>query len=266
MVRSRQTKAAGYKESNMSKSGPPTNLDVTGGPATRNADGASDARSESGTLADSLGTRLGPVVSFATTEHFNLQTARAITVSEANGRASIYLAALSGSLVALAFVGQMSRLGVAFYLFALIVLPVLAFVGVVTFLRLVQSSLEDIAYARRVGLLRGFYLRLAPELEPYLVTGRDSRVGSQPGETAPSGWQLTLTTAGMVAVVNSAVVGAAGGLAIEAVGVGSPAIPLGFGAALGAGVFSLHQRHHRRARSLFSTDAVDQAAIFIAND
>jgi len=51
------------------------------------------------TLAESL----GPAATFATTEHFNLQTARAITVSEANGRASIYLAALSGNLIALAF-------------------------------------------------------------------------------------------------------------------------------------------------------------------
>ena len=120
-------------------------------------------------LADSLGPRLGPAATFATTEHFNLQTARAVTVSEANGRASIYLAALSGNLIALAFVGQMSRLGAAFYAFALILLPVLAFVGVVTFLRLVQSSIEDLAYARRIALLRSFYLRLSPELEPYLV-------------------------------------------------------------------------------------------------
>ena len=120
-------------------------------------------------LADSLGPRLGSAVTFATTEHFNLQTARALTVSEANGRASIYLAALSGNLIALAFVGQMSQLGAAFYAFALILLPVLAFVGVVTFLRLVQSSIEDIAYAQRIALLRSFYLRVSPELEPYLV-------------------------------------------------------------------------------------------------
>jgi hypothetical protein len=45
----------------------------------------------------------------------------------------------------------------------------LAFVGVVTFLRLVQSSIEDIAYAHRIALLRSFYLSVSPELEPYLV-------------------------------------------------------------------------------------------------
>ena len=51
-----------------------------------------------------------------------MQTARAITVSEANGRAGAYLAALSTNLIALAFIGQMSRLGTAFYAFALILL------------------------------------------------------------------------------------------------------------------------------------------------
>jgi hypothetical protein len=90
----------------------------------------------------------------ATTEHFNLQTARAATISEANGRANIYLAALSSNLIALAFIGQMSRLGPDFYAFALLLLPVLAFVGVVTFQRLVQFSFEDIAYARRIARLR----------------------------------------------------------------------------------------------------------------
>ena len=209
-------------------------------------------------LADSLGTRLGPAVTFATTEHFNLQTARALTVSEANGRAAIYLAALSGNLIALAFVGQMSRLGAAFYAFALILLPVLAFVGVVTFLRLVQSSIEDIAYANRIALLRSFYLRVAPELEPYLVAV--SRTPSA-APLPPSAWQLTLTTAGMVAVINSVVVAACAGLVLEAAGVHSLAIPVAVGAVIGGAAFTLHERHHRRARDTYRPEAVDRAAI-----
>ena len=218
-------------------------------------------------LADSLGPRLGPAATFATTEHFNLQTARAITVSEANGRASIYLAALSGNLIALAFVGQMSRLGAAFYAFALILLPVLAFVGVVTFLRLVQSSIEDIAYANRIALMRSLYLRVAPELEPYLVVARPAASAPAParGERlAPSAWQLTLTAAGMVAVINSVVVAACAGLVLEAAGVHSLAIPVAAGAVIGAGAFSLHERHHRRARNGYSPEAVDRAAISLA--
>ena len=177
--------------------------------------------------ADGLGPGSGPAATFATTEHFNLQTARAVTVSEANGRASIYLAALSSNLIALAFIGQMSRLGVAFYVFALILLPVLAFVGTVTFLRLVQSSVEEIAYAHRMGLAAQLLpARISPELEPYFVVV--SRTPSAaPFDGAPSAWQLTLTTAGMVAVVDGTVVVAAcAGLALEAAGVHSLAIPV----------------------------------------
>jgi hypothetical protein len=211
-------------------------------------------------LVDSLGPRLGPAVTFATTEHFNLQTARALTVSEANGRASIYLAALSGNLIALAFVGQMSRLGAAFYAFALILLPVLAFVGVVTFLRLVQSSIEDIAYANRIALLRSFYLQVSPELEPYLVVASQARPAKAP---SPAAWQLTLTAAGMVAVINSVVVGACAGLVLEAAGVHSVAMPVALGALIGAAAFTLHERHHQRARDTYRPEAVDRAAIFL---
>ena len=133
----------------MSTSGASTEVAISRGGGAPRAEQGSDDGGDSGKAAraDGLGPRQGPAATFATTEHFNLQTARAVTVSEANGRASIYLAALSGNLIALAFVGQMSRLGAAFYAFALILLPVLAFVGVVTFVRLVQSSIEDIAYA-----------------------------------------------------------------------------------------------------------------------
>src|SRR3954471_20811662 len=40
------------------------------------------------------------VVAFVTTEHFTLQGARSQTVSEATGRASVFLASVSGGLVA----------------------------------------------------------------------------------------------------------------------------------------------------------------------
>ena len=174
-------------------------------------------------------------------------------------------ASLSGNLIALAFIGQMSRLGDAFYAFALILLPVLAFVGVVTFVRLVQSSIEDIAYAHRIGLLRDFYLRLAPELEPFLVAVRGTRATAPfDGERlGTSAWQLRCTAAGMVAVINSVVVGACAGLVLEAAGVHSLATPLACGALIGAGALSLHERHHRRARDAYNPEAIDRAAILI---
>jgi hypothetical protein len=233
--------------------------------ATARDSGPSSSASLHAELARGLGERLAPAVTFATTEHFNLQTARAATVSEANGRASIYLAALSSNLIALAFVGQMSRLGTAFYAFALILLPVLAFVGTVTFLRLVQSSLEDIAYAQRIGRLRDFYLALAPELEPYLLLVRGARAEELPnGERfRPSAWQLNLTTAGMVAVVNSVVIGACAGLVFERLHVGSLALALAAGAISGTATLLVHRGHHRRASDAYRPEDIDRAAIVV---
>ena len=216
-----------------------------------------------GSLVQRLGDGLGPAVTFATTEHFNLQTARAATISEANGRASIYLAALSGNLIALAFIGQMSRLGTAFYAFALILFPVLAFVGLVTFQRIVQSSIEDIAYAQRIGRLRDFYLTVAPALAPYVLVVRAAPTDPVALDTRPrpSNWQLMLTTAGMVAVVNSVVVGAIAGLLLESLGVPSLAVTLSTGAVAGAAALCIHQTHHRRALEAYRPEEIDHAAI-----
>ena len=214
-------------------------------------------------LADILSGRLGPAATFATTEHFNLQTARSITVAESNGRATAYLAALSSNLIALAFIGETSRLGAAFHAFALILLPVLSFIGITTFERLVQSSIEDIAYARRIGLLRGFYLQLAPELEPYLAVVRSTSKGPCPAPAGPGRWQLTLTIAGMVAVVNSAVIGSFAGLLLQTLGVGSLTITLTAGATVGAAALLIQRRRHRLVLGAYNPDAIDRAAIFV---
>ena len=217
-------------------------------------------------LVQGLGDRLGPVVTMATTEHFNLQTARAATTSEANGRASIYLAALSSNLIALAFIGQMSRLGPDFYAFALLLLPVLAFVGVVTFQRLVQSSFEDIAYAQRIARLRNLYVELGPELGPYLLVPRgqpaDSTLHAAP--LAPSRWQLTLTTAGMVGTVNSVVIAATAGLVLAALGAASLAVTLAAGTLVGAVALAMHRAHHRRVRDAYEPETIDRFATLVA--
>ena len=60
--------------------------------------------------------------------------------------------------------------GVAFYMFGLILLPALAFVGLATFHRVLQSGLEDLAYARRIAQLRDYYFDHAPELAGYLLS------------------------------------------------------------------------------------------------
>src|SRR5687768_8006350 len=50
-----------------------------------------------------------------TTEHFTLQTARASTIAESNGRVSLFLGAVSSCVVAIALVGQLSGFGERFF-------------------------------------------------------------------------------------------------------------------------------------------------------
>ena len=103
-------------------------------------------------------------VNFVTTEHFALQSARAATIAESTGRATMFLTSASGGLIALGLVATATGVGTAFYAFGLVLLPTLAFVGLVTFERALQIGLEDHLLTRRIALLREYYFREAPEL------------------------------------------------------------------------------------------------------
>jgi hypothetical protein len=149
---------------------------------------------------------------FLTTEHFALQGARAATVAESTGRANMFLAAISGGLVALGLVATASSLGAAFYGFGLVLLPTLAFVGFVTFERTLQSSIEDTEYARRIALVRGYYFEHAPEITAYMLrVAPAERLLMQrvPGDR----WQGYRTVAGMVAVITAVLAGSTAALA-----------------------------------------------------
>jgi hypothetical protein len=147
-----------------------------------------------------------------TTEHFVLQGARSATIAESNGRANMFLAAVSGGLVALGLVATASSLGAAFYGFGLVLLPTLALVGFVTFERALQSSIEDTEFARRIALLRGYYFEQAPEVAPYLLNAPSAErllMQRVPGDR----WQGFRTVAGMVAVVTAVLAGSTAALA-----------------------------------------------------
>ena len=104
------------------------------------------------------------------TEHWSLLAARSLGYTEAMSRASIFIAALSGSVIALALVGQATDFGDGFVAFALVLLPVVYFLGVSTFARLGQINYEDAVWMQGMNRIRNAYLELAPELEPYFVT------------------------------------------------------------------------------------------------
>jgi hypothetical protein len=150
-------------------------------------------------------------VPFVTTEHFVLQGARAVTIAESTGRATMFLASVSGGLIALGLVATASRVGTAFYAFGLVLLPTLAFVGFATFERVLQSAMDDLSTARRIALLRTYYFDNAPELSSYLVRVTPSERLRAQGVMA-GGRQAFRTVAGMIGVITAVLAGSAAAL------------------------------------------------------
>jgi hypothetical protein len=178
--------------------------------------------------AETLETPRPAAVTFVTTEHFVLEGARSATISESNGRASVFLGSVSGGLIALGFIGQASHLGTAFYAFGLILLPTLAFLGLTTFHRVFQAGEEDARCAQRIARLRAFYFDAAPEVERYLLSvPPDQRLEVQ-GIRASS-VQKFFSMAGTVAVITAILVGSSVGLLAAVVSNHSPwaAFPAG---------------------------------------
>lgn len=154
------------------------------------------------------------VVIFLTTEHYNLQTGRSMTIAEANGRSSLFVGAVSSGLIALTFAGQISHLGLAFFVFSLVVLPTLVFMGLLTFERVLQAGSADVVDARGINRIRHFYLESPPQLQPYFIlSAHDERAEFLSQETMQiSWWQVFLSTAGLIAVLTSVLVGSFVGL------------------------------------------------------
>lgn len=189
-------------------------------------------------------------LSILTTEHFNLQTARAATISESNGRTSIFLGAVSAALVALAFAGQASR--TTFLVFGLVLFPLLCFLGLVTYERVLQSSIEDTLYLQRINRIRRFYREAAPSLTAYLaVAAPDDEVAAILALDGyrRSRWQVVLSVVGMIGVINSVLLGAVGGFAVAALTGGALWPSVTAALVVFAVAAPLHQRHQLRARS-----------------
>jgi hypothetical protein len=105
--------------------------------------------------------------------------------------------------------------------------------------------------------VRAYYLDVAPELRPYFTVLPAGR----PPE--PNARQLMLTVAGMVAFVNSGIVGAAAGILVAAVSSGDLALSLAAGVPAGVTALLLHARNQRQARALSSRQTMDALAVAV---
>jgi hypothetical protein len=74
----------------------------------------------------------------------------------------MFLSALSAAVVALALVAQATSFGEGFVTFALLILPVVLFLGVATSVRLAEINHEDVRWVIGMNLLRHAYREGSP--------------------------------------------------------------------------------------------------------
>jgi hypothetical protein len=151
-------------------------------------------------------------------------------MSESSSRAALYIGAVSSTLVALGFIGQISEVGDAFNVFALTVLPTLYALGAFTFIRLVECGAEDFRYGLAINRIRGYYRQLAgDEANVFLLSGHDDGRGVFENMGVPAeGRSQLFSFASVVAIINSVIGGSAVAIAAGALGA-----PLGAAAAVG---------------------------------
>jgi hypothetical protein len=175
------------------------------------------------------------------TEHWSLLATRSLTWNEMFSRASMFVTVLSAAVVALALVAQATNFGLQFSLFALLILPVVLLVGLATFVRLGEANTDDIGLVIGMNRLRHAYLELAPELQPYFVTGHHDDHASIL-QSYGLGYRLSLSrvlggTPAFVGAINVVLVGVVAALIAEVLGApGTASVVVGIIAALVAAI------------------------------
>ena len=142
------------------------------------------------------------------TEHWSLLATRSMTWNESFARAQMFLSILSAAVVALALVAQALQFGEGFEVFALVILPVVFFLGVASFVRLVAANNDEVRWVVGMNRIRAKYLELAPELEGVFVTGHTD---DERGVMVTGGWADSprlfglVTTPAVVGIVDGVV-------------------------------------------------------------
>lgn len=177
-----------------------------------------------------------------TTEHFVLQGARSTLTAESASRAALYLASLTGSLIAL---GLVTRDASVLGPFAVAVLPALLILGEFTYWRLVNAGVEDFHYRWEIQRIRAYYRGLVP---PGLMFFADAAVQNSAAPVRQfmgvraRDLNVFLTIASMVAAINSILAGASVALALHAVANLSAGWAVGLASLIALVLFLAHMR------------------------
>ena len=170
------------------------------------------------------------VIQILATEHWSLLATRSLIYQESFGRVNMFLAILSGAVIALALIAQADHFGPTFIAIAIFMLAVVFFTGIATVRRLLMLNRDDYHMVVGMNRLRHGYLAVHPDLEQYFSTGSHDDL---PGALRTLGIDVEtahglgtffhgfVTLPGMVGVIVASVGAAIGGLAT--IGFGAPA-------------------------------------------
>ena len=113
------------------------------------------------------------------------------------------------------------------------------FLGLATYVRLLQVNNEDLYWVAGMNIIRNAYTRLSPGIEDDFVTGHSldpdgmARTFAAVDVTSSvSPWHMLVTTPAVVAVISSAIAGVMGGLVA-----GQLSMALELAVVVGMGVF-----------------------------
>jgi hypothetical protein len=201
------------------------------------------------------------------TEHWSLLASRSLAWNESFSRGGMFLATLSGAIVALALVAQATDFGEGFRIFGLVILPVVLFVGIGTNFRMGFANYHDAICVVGMNRIRAAYLELAPDLERYFVMGTtDDERGfaltqaTMPG--TPMIVQMLASSPMLISVLNSVLMGAIVALVVLQVDGGTlPALGAGVIGFLGSmiGFLAYARRQITGARERFAPTAPAEA-------
>ena len=164
------------------------------------------------------GTPLAIQLQVLSTEHWSLLASRSLAWNESFSRAGTFLSALSGAIVALALVAQASDFGDGFRLFALVILPVVLFIGLTTMLRLGIANYHDGLCVLGMNRIRAAYFERVPEVRRYFVMpGTDDEAAAWRAMGMDMSFPVPLillaSAPTMIAVLNAVIAASIGAIA-----------------------------------------------------
>ncbi|MEV6491162.1 hypothetical protein AB0M20_21500 [Actinoplanes sp. NPDC051633] len=158
------------------------------------------------------------------TEHWSLLGSRTALLAEAQQRTSVFLTVLSAAIVASALLADVTGFSAGAVALTVVLMSVVLFLGLTTYLRLVQINRDEKLAVLAMNRLRNAYLRMEPALRPYFTASPyDDRRGFEtsysliaPATNRTKSYFL-ITTPTVVATIDAAVAAAIAGLLLDRV-------------------------------------------------